>query len=124
MKFAIILATLLAVSAAYTCRTYYRLNGRDMFDHDPYCYGNTTCATVHGAAISHDYEYFDLEVKGCFTCKDAYENEGNSTDFHDLEVYECYECEGDYCNDHDDEHSGVATVTASAAVAIPLYLWL
>ena len=112
----------MAVSAGYVCRNYYRLNGRNIEDYDDYCNEDTSCATVYGAAISYENEYFEVEVKGCFTCKDAYEHQKNSTHFKNSTIYNCYECIGDYCND--DTHNGVATVTASAAVAIPLYLWL
>ena len=100
MKFEIILATILVVSAAYTCRSYYRRNGRNMFD--DYCDQNTTCVTVSGATISHQNEHVDLDVKGCFTCEHTYGNEGSSTGFKDLTIHDCYECERDYCNDHDD----------------------
>ena len=101
MKFAIILATMLTVSAAYTCRSIFRVNGHYLHGFNGYCDEGTLCTRLFGRGITEKHDLLNVEARGCFTCDDAYAYIQSDPVFVAAQIDNCNTCAGDYCNEDD-----------------------
>ena len=99
MKFAIILATILAVSAAFECRNYFQLNGRNVDGDGGYCNEGRPCTTATGYAMSHRNQYMSVDIRGCFSCDQATDQLGRSNEIMTAQLSKCVTCSHDFCND-------------------------
>ena len=127
MKFVIIIMLaaflVMLVATDITCQKYFYIIDTEQYQDNTTCSNSSssTCASLQGAMVTSENVSQEVKVGGCFTCEIMNSNTENKFN---LTIHDCKDCSTNYCNDFLGQNNSVAAVTASAIIAMPLYLWL